>query len=43
MTFTQNTTQSRAITAFFDTKGAAEQAVSDIEAAGIPRPDVTMV
>lgn len=44
MSFTQNTTtQSRALTAFFDTKGAAEQAVSDIEAAGIPRHDVTMV
>ena len=44
MSFTQNTTtQSRALTAFFDTKGAAEQAVSDIEAAGIPRHDITMV
>ncbi len=44
MSFTQNTAaQSRALTAFFDTKGAAQQAVSDIEAAGVPRGDVTMV
>ncbi len=44
MSFTQNTAaQSRALTAFFDTKGAAQQAVSDIEAAGVPRHDVTMV
>ncbi|MGI3899381.1 MAG: DUF2171 domain-containing protein [Janthinobacterium lividum] len=44
MSFTQNTTaQSRALTAFFDTKGAAQQAVSDIEGAGVPRHDITMV
>ncbi len=44
MSFTQDTTaQSRALTAFFDTKGAAQQAVSDIETAGVPRHDITMV
>ena len=44
MSFTQNTAaQSRALTAFFDTKGAARKAVSDIEAAGVPRGDVAMV
>ncbi len=44
MSLTQNTAaQSRSLTAFFDTKGAAEQAVSDIEAAGVPRHDITMV
>ncbi|MGI3902243.1 MAG: hypothetical protein ACRYGP_29855 [Janthinobacterium lividum] len=44
MSFTQNSSaQSRALTAFFDTKGAAQQAVSDIEAAGVPRSEVTLV
>ena len=44
MSFTQNTSaRSRALTAFFDTRGAAQQAISDIEAAGVPRSDVSMV
>ncbi len=44
MSFTQNTaTASRALTAFFDTRGSAQQAVSDIEAAGVPRGDINMV
>ena len=44
MSLTQNTTaQSRALTVLFDTKGAAQKAISDIEAAGVPRSDVTMV
>ncbi len=44
MSFTQNSSaQSRALTAFFDTKGAAEQAVSDIQTAGVPRSDVSMI
>ena len=44
MSFSHNTaTPSRALTAFFDTKGAAQQAVSDIEAAGVPRGDISMV
>ena len=44
MSFTQNTaTPSRALTAFFDTKGAAQQAVSDIEAVGVSRGDISMV
>ena len=44
MSFIQNTSaQPRALTAFFDTRGAAQQAVSDIEAAGVPRSDVSMV
>ena len=44
MSFTQNTSApSRALTAFFDTKGAAQQASSDLEAAGVPRGDISMV
>ncbi len=44
MSFTQNTaTPSRALTAFFDNKGAAQQAVSDIEAAGVPSGDISIV
>ena len=44
MTFTQNdVTLPRALTAFFDQKAAAQQAVSDIEAAGVSRSDIRMV
>ena len=34
---------SRTLTAFFDTRGAADQAVSDLEAAGIPRQQIRRV
>ena len=34
---------SRTLAAFFDTKGAAEKAISDIEALGIPKQNITMV
>ncbi len=44
MSFAQSASvQSRTITAFFDTKGAAQQAVSDIEASGVSRHEITMV
>lgn len=44
MSLTQNTAaQSRSLIAFFDTMGAAQQAVSDIEATGVPRRAITMV
>ena len=34
---------SRTLTAFFDTRGAADQAVADLEAAGIPRQHINRV
>ena len=34
---------SRTLTAFFDTRGAADQAISDLEAAGIPRQQIRRV
>lgn len=34
---------SRTLTAFFDTRGAADQAISDLEAAGIPRQHIHRV
>ena len=44
MSFAQSASvQARTITAFFDTKGAAKQAVSDIEASGVSRHEITMV
>ena len=44
MSFSQSASvQSRTITAFFDTKTAAQQAVSDIEASGVSRHEVKMV
>ena len=44
MSFTQNTAApSRSLTAFFDTKGAAQQAASDLEAAGVSRGDIAIV
>ena len=44
MSFTQNTAaSSRALTAIFDTRGAAQQAASDLEAAGVPRTDISLV
>ena len=35
--------RSRTLAAFFDTKGAAETAIKDIEALGIPKQHITMV
>ncbi len=44
MSSIQNTTaQSRALTALFDTKGGAQQAVSDLEAAGVLRRDIAVI
>ncbi len=44
MSLNENTSvQSRTLAAFFDTKGAAEQAVADLEAIGIPKQHITMV
>ena len=41
--FTSNDVRGRTLTAFFDTRGAADQAISDLEAAGIPRQHIHRV
>ena len=41
--FSRDDVHSRTLTAFFDTRGAADQAVSDLEAAGIPRQHIHRV
>ena len=41
--FSTNDVHSRTLTAFFDTRGAADQAISDLEAAGIPRQHIHRV
>jgi uncharacterized protein (TIGR02271 family) len=38
--FSSNDVRGRTLTAFFDTRGAADQAISDLEAAGIPRQHI---
>lgn len=44
MSLNDNTSvQARTLAAFFDTKGAAEKAVADIEAIGIPKQHIQMV
>ncbi len=44
MSLNDNTSvHSRTLAAFFDTKGAAETAIADIEALGIPKQHITMV
>ena len=44
MSLNANTSvHSRTLAAFFDTKGAAETAIADIEALGIPKQNITMV
>ena len=40
---TTNEVHSRTLTAFFDTRAAADQAISDLEAAGIPRQHISRV
>ena len=41
--FTSNDVRGRTLTAFFDTRGAADQAISDLEAAGVPRQHIHRV
>ena len=41
--FSRDDVHSRTLTAFFDTRGAADQAISDLEAAGIPRQHIHRV
>ncbi len=44
MSLSDNTSvHSRTLAAFFDTKGAAETAIADLEALGIPKQHITMV
>ena len=44
MSLNENTSvHARTLAAFFDTKGAAEKAIADIEAIGIPKQHITMV
>ena len=40
---TTNEVHSRTLTAFFDTRAAADQAITDLEAAGIPRQHISRV
>ena len=40
---TDNTLDVRRVNAFFDTEGAAQQAVDDLVVAGIPRQNITLV
>ena len=41
--FSRDDVHSRTLTAFFDTRGAADQAISDLEAAGVPRQHIHRV
>ena len=41
--FSRDDVHSRTLSAFFDTRGAADQAVSDLEAAGVPRQHIHRV
>ncbi len=41
--FSTNDVRSRTLTAFFDTRGAADKAISDLEIAGVPRQHISRV